>query len=179
MPGRLKQFAFLTSALLGFLLLPQTSLAATLFLSPASGSFPVGATFKVGVRTNTAGQAANTAESTVTYDSNVIEIVSVAPGSTFTLQTPGSPSKSGGTAFFSAGIPTPGYNGSSGSLGVITFRAKAEGTASVSVSSGKVLLNDGNGTDALSGTSGGNYTITAPAVGAPAGEPLPQLAGVS
>lgn len=145
--------------------LPKFVLAATLFASPASGSFGVGSTFSVSIRTNTQGAQVNTAEVSISYSTNTLELVSVKQGTTFYLPSPGSPSKGSGTAYFGGGLPTPGYNGSSGILGTLTFRAKAVGTATVFVNSGKVLLNDGQGTDALSGTSGGRYAITPPPVG--------------
>jgi hypothetical protein len=89
-----------------------------------------------------------------------LELVKASQGSTFYLPAPGSPGKSAGTAYFGGGLPTPGYNGASGNLGTLTFRARAEGEATVSFSSGKVLLNDGLGTDAYSGGSSAHFTIT-------------------
>jgi hypothetical protein len=77
------------------------------------------------------------------------------------LQTPGSPSKSAGRAFFSAGVPS-GYNGSAGLLGKITFKAIAAGQATIAISGGKALLNDGNGTDGFSGGSNSIISITIP-----------------
>ena len=151
----------------GALILPKISLAATLYMSPGSGSFGVGSSFTVRVLTNTQGDAVNSAEAEISFTTDTLELVRVSAGPTFTLQTPGSPSKTSSSASFSGGLPTPGYNGNSGVVGVMTFRAKKEGAASVSVSSGKVLLNDGQGTDALNGKQSGNYTITPPAAGAP------------
>jgi hypothetical protein len=52
-------------------------------------------------------------------------------------------------------------------LGVITFRAKAAGLATVSVDSGHVLLNDGNGTDAYTNGGSARFTITPPPVDGP------------
>jgi len=147
--------------LAGVWLAPHLAFAATLYFSPASGSFVLGSTFSVSVRANTQDQAVNTAEATVNYSPDTLELVKVSAGSTFTLQTPGSPSKQEGSAFFSAGLPTPGYTGSSGVLGVMTFRAKALGAGHISVASGKILLNDGLGTDALNSTSAADYSIVA------------------
>lgn len=150
-----------------WLLLPRTSLAATLYLSPSSGSFPVGTTFTVTLRTDTQGAPVNTAEATVNFSASTLELAHVSGGSNFPLQTPGSPSQSNGSAFFSGGIPTPGYTGSNGVVGSMTFRATAVGAADLTIVSGKVLLNDGQGTDALSGTSSAHFTITPPPVGGP------------
>jgi hypothetical protein len=138
----------------------HTVSAATLYLTPSSGSYGVGATFTVSVRANTQGTDVNTAEGYINYSADTLELVRVSQGSTFYLPAPGSPSKSAGTAYFGGGLPTPGYNGASGNLGTLTFRARAEGEASVTFSSGKVLLNDGLGTDAYAGGSAAHFTIT-------------------
>jgi hypothetical protein len=150
-----------------FLLLPQVSRAATLYVSPASGSFSVGSSFTVRVLTNTQGASVNTAEVNLSYSVDTLELVRVSAGSDFPLQTPGSPAKTASGAFFSGGIPMPGYTGNSGVVGVMTFRAKSQGRATVSIGSGKVLLNDGQGTDALNGTANASYTIIPPPVGVP------------
>lgn len=150
---------------LGFL--PKLVSAATIFVSPGSGNYSVGSQFNVTVRTNTQGQAANTVEASLTYSTDTLEVVRVSQGSTFYLAAPGSPGKGLGTIYLGGGLPTPGYSGTSGNIGTITFRAKATGTGTVAVSSGKVLLNDGLGTNALSGSSGAKFTITPPAVGTP------------
>ena len=141
--------------------------AATLFVNPGSGSFNVGSTFTVSVRTNTQGEPVNTAEANITYSTDTLELVSVSQGANFYLPAPGSPSRGSGTAYFGGGLPSPGYNGVSGIIGSMTFRARAVGTATVSVTSGKVLLNDGQGTNALNGTSNARFTITPPPVGSP------------
>ncbi|HEX5429458.1 MAG TPA: hypothetical protein VFX17_00030 [Patescibacteria group bacterium] len=139
--------------------------AATMSVSPSSGSYTVGQTITVSIRANTSGSAANTAEANVTYSTNTLDLTKVSQGSTFYLPAPGSPSKGVGTAYVGGGLPTPGYNGTAGVVGTLTFIAKAQGSAFVNISSGKVLLNDGLGTDALTSTSGAKFTIGPPAVG--------------
>lgn len=141
--------------------------AASLYISPASGSFSLGSTFTVTVRTDTQGAAVNTAEANISFSTDTLELVTVTASQTFYLQAPGSPAKGNGTAYFGGGLPTPGYTGANGAVGSMTFRALREGTAIVSITAGKVLLNDGSGTDALSTTAGARYTITPPAVGTP------------
>lgn len=149
------------------MLLPQVSRAATLYVSPASGSFSVGSGFTVRVLTNTQGASVNTAEVNLSYSADTLELLRVSAGSDFPLQTPGSPARTASGAFFSGGIPMPGYTGNSGVVGVMTFRARSQGRATVSINSGKVLLNDGLGTDALNGTANASYTIIPPPVGVP------------
>lgn len=165
MKSNLKKYLLVTFSLFGFLLLPQISHAATLYLTPNLGSFSVGSTISVSIKTNTQGTAVNTAEANITYSTDTLELTRVSQGGTFYLASPGSPSKGTGTAYFGGGLPTPGYNGAGGTLGTLVFRAKAVGNASIDVSNGKVLLNDGNGTDAMQGTTSARFTITPPPVG--------------
>lgn len=141
--------------------------AASLYISPASGSFGVGSTFTVTVRTDTQGQSINTTEASISFSTDTLQLVRVTASPTFYLQAPGSPAQGNGTAYFGGGLPTPGYTGGNGVVGSMTFRALREGPATVSVTSGRVLLNDGQGTDALTGTAGARYTIVPPPVGAP------------
>jgi len=152
--------------------LPKFTKAATLFLSPQTGSFSVGQTITVTVRTNTHGQDVNTAEANISYSIDTLTLTKVTQGSTFYLPAPGSPSKGAGTAYVGGGLPTPGYNGGSGLIGTLTFTAKAAGTANVTISSGKVLLNDGFGTDAYTGNTNSTFTIT-PATAKPTPTPTP------
>ena len=145
-----------------FLFLPKLVLAASIYLTPTSGNYSVGSTIRITVKVNTNTTAVNTAESNITYSTDTLDLLSVSSGNNFYLASPGSPGKGNGTAFFSGGIPTPGYNGTGGVLGIMTFRAKAQGSASVSVTGGKVLLNDGQGTNVYSGGSGAKFTISPP-----------------
>lgn len=161
-----KKYLVVALALFGFFVLPEISQAATLYLNPSSGNFGVGSTITVSVRTNTQGQAVNTAEANISYSTDTLELVRATQGATFYLPSPGSPTRGNGTAYFGGGLPNPGYNGSGGTLGTLTFRAKAVGSATINVTNGKVLLNDGNGTDALQGTTTARFNITPPPVGA-------------
>ncbi|MGE5392905.1 MAG: cohesin domain-containing protein, partial [Candidatus Saccharibacteria bacterium] len=161
------KFLLLAVLLSGFFLLPKAASAANLYLSPSSGSYPVGSNITVSVRVNTQNQDINTAEASMTYSGGVT-LSTVSQGKTYYLAAPGSPAKGNGTAYLAGGLPTPGYNGTSGLLGTLTFRARSVGTAVVSIVDGKLLLNDGNGTNALSGRGSARFTITEPLV-VPAG----------
>jgi len=152
---------FFIAATLFFLgiFVPVTVRAASLYISPASGNFSVGSNFTVTVRTDSQGAAINTAEANIAFSADTLELVRVEASPTFYLQAPSSPAKGNGTAYFGGGLPSPGYIGGNGVVGTMTFRAIKEGTAAVSISSGKVLLNDGLGTEALSAAAGARYTV--------------------
>lgn len=123
--------------------------AAYLYLVPSSGEVNIGDTFNIVVKADTQGTDVNVAEATISFPSDILSVDKVNPGATFKLQTPESLHKTQNKIFFSAGIPSPGYNGASGILGNITFRAIARGTAHIDISEGKLLVNDGNASDAL------------------------------
>lgn len=140
--------------------LPGSVHAATLGLSPSSGSFTTGSTFGVSVRVNTQGVAINSAEATVRYPRNILEVSSISKGGLFTLW-PSEPtySNTDGQVTFAGGLPSPGYNGSAGTLITITFRSKSAGSATVNITGGRVLANDGSGTNVLTSQGSGTYTI--------------------
>jgi len=145
-----------------FFLTSAAADAATLFLSPSSDSRTVGDTFGVSVRVSTGGVAINSAQATISFPNDLLEITSLSQTGVFSLW-PVNPSFSngGGTASFAGGLPSPGYTGSSGTIILVTFRAKAVGTATVTIGSASVLANDGFGTDVLTSLGSGTYIITA------------------
>lgn len=152
--------------------LAHRSLAATLSVAPSSGTYTVGQSFTVSVKVNAAGQAINASEGTVTWTSSALSLKGVSTsGSIFqfwAVQPSGSDAS--GRAIFSGGLPSPGYSGSGGTIAKLTFTAKAAGSATVKITGGKVLANDGQGTDVLTGQGQGSYTLKA-ASATPAAEP--------
>lgn len=145
--------------------------AASIYMSPGSGTYAVGATVSVSVRVNTAGQAVNTGEATISYSADTLELISASQGATFSLAAPDSPKRSAGSVYFGGGIPSPGYTGSAGVLGTLNFRIKNTGVGTVSVTSGKTLLNDGFGTDAYTGATGARFTLVSSAAPTPFSAP--------
>ncbi len=134
--------------------------AGSFFLSPNVGSYTVGSTITVRLVVGTGGQAINSGQATITFPTSTLEAQSVSKsGSIFTLW-PEDPRIVGDTVTFAGGLPTPGYNGSGGLIITATFRATATGTATVRVTSGRLLLNDGSGTNILTGFGSATYTIT-------------------
>ena len=154
-----KIIAFLL--LLGFL--PLSASAATLSFSRSAASYTVGSTFSVSVYVNSSGQAMNAASGVVSFSASKIEVLSLSrSGSIFSfwVQEPAY-SNSAGTVSFAGIVPSPGYSGASGKLITINFRAKAAGTANLSLSSESVLANDGNGTNIFTGSRSSVITIIA------------------
>lgn len=154
----------------GFLVMVQPAQAAgSLFLAPNVGTYGVGSTITTRVVVGTGGQAINSSQATISYDTSLLEPISVSrSGSIFSLW-PSDPQASGGLVTYSGGLPNPGYSGNGGLIITITFRARAVGTATVKVVSGKILLNDGHGTNILTGYGLATYTInqSTPTTGTP------------
>jgi hypothetical protein len=129
--------------------------AASLYLSPASSSVSVGNIFSVKVLVNTSGKFINNSDATIQFPTDMIEVISVTKNSSIFSLWVEEPSFSNytGKITFNGGVPNPGFNGSSGYISTITFKAKKQGTASIIFSDGAVRENDGLGTDILTSKS--------------------------
>ena len=151
-------------------LLPQTSLAATLSITPASGSVSVGSAITVTVRVSSTAQAMNASSGEISFPSDLLRVSSVTKGPVLTLwvQDP-SYSNIDGTVQWTGVAPNPGYQGSGGAILSVTFVAKKAGVAQISFGSSQVLANDGSGTNILMAANPASITIgVAPASAAPA-----------
>ncbi|MCD4762272.1 cohesin domain-containing protein [bacterium] len=160
------------SPLSGVLELNAQAGGASLYLSPSTGTYVIGSNFKVSVKVNTGGQVINAAEGTISFDKNLLDVVSVSKGGAifpYWTTEPGF-SNSAATVSFGGGLPPPAYSGTAGHIITITFRAKMSGAARVSFSSGAVLAHDGKGTNILSSMGSGSYTVS-PKVTTPEGKP--------
>lgn len=153
---------------LGNFPVPSRAAGATMYLTPSSGTYVINGTFNVSVKVNTGGDGINAAEGKISFDNNLLDVVSVSKGgSIFPFwTTEPSFSNSAGTISFGGGLPPPAYNGTAGHIFSITFKAKKSGGAQVRFASGAVLANDGKGTNVLASMGSGSYTVS-PKVTAP------------
>lgn len=152
-----------------FLLSGEKASAATLSLTPGSGTFEVGSTFDVSVMLNTEGKSVNAIKASLFFSANILQVASPSAGqSTVTLwASPPTYSNTSGTITLEGGFPN-GANLTNGLVTRITFRVKGTGTAIVKFQdNSKVLLDDGKGTETLSQTNNGIYTLTLPAPAGP------------
>jgi large-conductance mechanosensitive channel len=133
--------------------------AATLNLSPSTGTYNSGQTFTTTVRAVPGGDSVNAVEATLGFDPSQLSVVSVDKnGSVFSLWTTEPTfSNTAGTITFGGGSPQP-FTTSSTVVNV-TFRVIGEGDAGVSFAEASVLAADGLGTDVYAGGSGGQYTL--------------------
>lgn len=143
--------------------LPISVEAAVLRMRPPQSEVTVGNIVNLQVTVDTAGKIINNAESVIQFPTDLLEVVSIDKSSSiFSLwvENP-SFSNAAGQATFNGGVPNPGYQGSSGNVVSIVFRAKKAGVASVVFLNSAVRENDGLGTDILSGKAGSEITIRA------------------
>lgn len=150
-----------------FFAAPSKAAAARYYFSPSSGSYSVGATVTATVVIDSGGQAINSGEGSVSFSSDKLQFQSVSTsGSIFTFWTSG-PTGSATSVSFGGGLSNPGYTGVGGRVLTVTWKAIAAGTATVSISGGKILANDGYGTNVYSGASGASFAIGAKATPVP------------
>ncbi|MGC9610987.1 MAG: cohesin domain-containing protein, partial [Minisyncoccia bacterium] len=146
--------------------------AATLTLSPFSGSYQVGQTFSVRISVTSQDTAINAASGVISFPQDKLEITSLSKtGSIITLwvQDP-SFSNNTGTINFEGVVLNPGFQGSDGKILTANFRVKAAGEASVAFASGSLLANDGLGTNIISGFVNADFGLKPQAQNQEAGE---------
>lgn len=146
------------------LLLPLFSQASVLSMTASPVSVDKGQNFSVRVSVNTLGKSINNTEAVIFYPSNLVDVVSVSRASSVFSLWVEEPSYSNalGRLSWNAGIPNPGFSGSSGTVFNVTFRAKNTGTAVISFGDAFIRANDGLGTDILSGKNGISVNIKEP-----------------
>jgi len=149
----------------------QSAQAASLYLSPASGSYNLGQAFSVNVYVSSADQAMNAASGAVLFPADKLQVTSlVKTGSIINLwvQEPSfsnPPAGGQGTVNFEGIIYNPGYTGSKGKIITINFKVKGGGEASLNLSLAAVLANDGQGTNILTGLGGADFALEVPSIG--------------
>ena len=157
-------FIFLFVFSLLFSVLPRTSYASTIYLSPVGGSFTVGSTFDVSVLLDTKGKSINALQAFLSFPSDKLQVVSPSVGKSIIGVWTVAPkfNNNTGTLDLRGGIPG-GIITSGGVLTNITFRVKSVGEAIIKVTDdSRVFLDDGLATDDLGETSGAVYQLRLP-----------------
>ncbi len=148
-----------------FVLSFSPSMAANLYLSPASGQYATSSIISAKIYVNSGGEAVNAIESSIKYPADILAVKSISKSSSILQLWPKEPSFSNESGFvsYSGGVTAPGFTGTGITL-TINFLAKKEGEASVYFSSAVVLAADGRGTNVLGSKTGAVYSIKAPTV---------------
>lgn len=119
---------------------PAIAAAATLTLSPSTGSYAAGASFEVKILLDTQGKTTSGTDVYLRFDPNILQVVDanaategiqIQPGSLYPVTNANSTDNSAGKVSFSGSrsTGTAGYSGS-GTLATITFQAQKEATSS-------------------------------------------------
>lgn len=147
--------------------------AANVVVSPSTGTYSVNQSFTTTIQVDPQGESVNAVEAKLSFDNTKLSVVSVAKtGSVFSLWTTEPTfSNTAGTIDFGGGSPTPFSSRST--LVVVTFRALAEGSGTVRVTSASALAADGLGTDVYESSTDGTFTISAASAPEPTPTPTP------
>jgi len=158
-----KKFIF-SIFLFGFCFLPFLSKAATLSLSPFSGNYKVGETFKVFVILDTEGVETDGVDIYyLNFPPSLLQVEKVEPGNLYSETVTNSVDNLNGKIDFSQ-VSSGGttFKGS-GTLAIITFKVLAEGTANVYFDFTPGDTKDCNvssqGIDVLSKVENANYNL--------------------
>lgn len=138
--------------------------AATMSLSPSTGTFSVGSTFDLSIFLDTSGKSVNALAVSLTYPPDMLQVVSPSLGQSVIGVWTAAPkfNNLSGKLDLQGGIPG-GITASNALISTVTFRVKSVGSAIVKFLDGsKALLNDGLGTNALSQTSSAILNLRLP-----------------
>lgn len=175
--SNLGRLSFLSALLFFFFfVLPKSTWAASLSLSPATATQAVGGAFSVDIVLDTGGEAVGGATAILTYDTAKLQVqgsaLTVGPifGAGIAPFT-NTIDATTGTIRYDSGTLGTAYTGR-GTLATISFRALAAGTAQVNftfnpgATTGTSLVAAASGpTNLLTTVNNGTYTITAGGTG--------------
>ncbi len=143
-----KTTQLLAVVVLLFCVSPSALLASdSTFTFSSKKAVVIGETFTVSAFLNTT-TAANALEGSVNYPSKMLAVTSLSTANSIISYWQSKPSQAqnSGVISFTGGLPTPGFTGRQGQLFSISFKALAEGTATISYAENtKALANDGLG----------------------------------
>ena len=148
--------------IVGFLVLalstPKLSSAATLSLSPASGTYGKGSTIKVNVYVNTGSEKVNAVQANFSYPQDKLKFSSVSTsGSALTIVA----EKGGGGGYvkIGGGAPTPGFSGNK-FLAAVNFVVLTDsGSATLTFAGDSAILKDADNSNIYTGGSPATYTL--------------------
>lgn len=142
-----------------FFLFPFGAQAASLILSPASGSYHVGdrVAVKVSVSSDT---PFNAVSGVLSFPGDVLSVESVSKiGSALDFWvTEPIVSRSSNTIKFE-GVALGGFSGTTGNVLVVNLKAIKDGVGKFNFQSGQILANDGQGTDITGAFGGATFTV--------------------
>ena len=144
--------------------------AADLFFEPQKQSVAQGQEFLVSVFLDTKGESINALEGAVRFPSESLELKEIRDGNSIITFWIERAKATGPGAIAFSGITPGGFQGGKEFLFSLVLRAKAKkGSGSIELRDIKVLLNDGNGTQATVATAPFRFSVSNPPAGGGAG----------
>lgn len=139
--------------------------AATLFTTPQSGTHALQETFFIDIKIDSQGDSINAAQARVLFPATILEVRAVDTADSVFGFWPEEPSFSNenGTVDFIGGTVN-GVSGASLRALTIEFIAKSVGEAPISLDNGAITIDDGTGTNVLTGATGANHRVSVSAV---------------
>lgn len=167
----LKSTAFIAANIVG------TQNNAVLSLSPNAASYGKGRNFSVSVLLNTKNQNAVAVGAYLDYDPTKLKVISVSTSTSAFNNAYEVINYNGSASYAPAGKieivkakPSPGVKTANGIVAVINFKALSivnpgqEDNLTFNLASSSVILDDGQGTNILSGVNSAKLTIVAPSL---------------
>src|SRR3989344_2211164 len=155
---------FFLGILFVFLFSPKIGQAATLLLSPSSGTFSIGSTFNVSILLDTEEESINALEVSLSFPPDMLQIVSPSTGQSIIGVWTANPKfdNINGRIELQGGVPG-GITSSKSLISTVTFRVKSVGEGLVKfLDKSKVLLNNGLGTNVLNETDNAVFRFKLP-----------------
>lgn len=156
------RFSIFVSFLFLLLSVPNVGLAASLSVSPATGTYSVGDQVRLKVLVSSRDAPLNAISGTLSFPSSLFAVQSISKADSilnFWVAEPVFSASSGAVHF--EGVSLSGFQGNDGTVVTVVLRALKVGSGMVSFQSGQVLANDGQGTDITANISGGSFQIRA------------------
>ncbi|MDF2460799.1 MAG: Cohesin domain [Candidatus Saccharibacteria bacterium] len=160
---------------LGYYVAVSLAAAASMYLTPASGTYAAGSTLTVTVRINTGGDDVNAVQADLTYPTNKLTFQSVdASASAFDVPAP----TSGGNGAVSIARGKIGNVTGDVEVAKVKFTVlSSPGSVPITFSNSSAVVRSSDSVNILANKTGGTYTIPAAATPAPtaANTPTPTL----
>ncbi|MEK7564318.1 MAG: cohesin domain-containing protein [Patescibacteria group bacterium] len=141
-----------------FIFSPLSTYAANLSISPSTGNFEVGDHISVKVMVTANNVLFNAVSAVLTIPSSILKVESVSKSNSVLNFWVTEPAVTSNVVKFE-GVALGGFTGYTGTVVTINLRAIAEGTGSISFNSGKILANDGQGTDITSNLVNATFSV--------------------
>lgn len=153
-----KRILALSFVLLFFAIGTSIASAATIQLTPSTGSYEAGDSFKMDVTVSSPDQPINAVSGILSFPKSKVQFVSISKTSSILSIWTQEPSYydtgENGNISFEGVIPNPGFTGTRGRILSIIFKVKSTWQTELPFSSASVLANDGLGTNILTGQGG-------------------------